>query len=68
MHTAKISGSSNISQVEWDDSTLFITFTKGTKYKFEGPTLDDYKALISAASVGGYFAANIKSRFKGVQV
>ena len=68
MHTAKISGSSNIAQVEWDNSTLFITFTKGTKYKFEGPTLSDYKSLISAASVGGYFAANIKPRFKGVPV
>ncbi len=62
--------SSNIRGAAYDNQsgTLYIEFTSGSEYAYEGVPPDEYEALVKAASPGGYFSANIRSVYDGVQV
>lgn len=58
--------SSNIGAVGYDyqSKTLEVEFNTGAVYQyFEVPT-SIYKDLVGAASVGSYFAENIKGKFE----
>ena len=67
-HQTDIVGSSNVAHVMWEDDTLYVRFVKGTTYRYVGPTLADYKALVTAPSVGIQLHKGILSRFKGILV
>lgn len=58
--------SSMISSVGYDPETqeLEVTFKKGRSYTYEGVPQAEYDNLVSAQSVGKYFAANIKNVYR----
>ena len=55
-----------ISSVGYDPETqeLEVTFKKGRSYTYEGVPQAEYDNLVSAQSVGKYFAANIKNVYR----
>ena len=57
--------SSNIRSVGYDSdsSILEIEFNNGTVYQYANVPQFEYDGLMSAASHGSYFSANIKSRY-----
>lgn len=52
--------SSNIAEVGHEGTTLRIKFNIGSVYEYENVTAATFQALLTAESVGKYFAANIK--------
>lgn len=56
--------SSNLSAVDYDDSTAILTvvFVKGPAYEYYGVSPIMYKNLMSARSKGAYFDVHIKKR------
>lgn len=62
--------SSNIRSVGYDEArrVLEVEFNQGRIYDYAEVPRDVYEALIHAASVGRYFAENIKGRYAGVPV
>lgn len=58
--------SSMISSVGYDPETqeLEVTFNQGRSYTYEGVPQAEYDNLVSAQSVGKYFAANIKNVYR----
>lgn len=57
--------SSNISEIGYDEETmtLEVKFNKGAVYRYEEVPSHVNDRLMTAGSVGTYFAANIKSRY-----
>jgi len=47
-----------------DKQQLGVTFTNGSTYTYGGVPQSEYDNLLSAPSVGKYFAANIKNIFR----
>lgn len=66
--THTVTGSSNISELAWEDDTLYILFHKSGWYAYPGATLEQYEALRTAESVGGHFHLNIKKSFPAVKL
>ena len=66
--THTVTGSSNISELAWEDDTLYILFHKSGWYSYAGVTLGQYEALRDADSVGGHFHLNIKKSFAAVKL
>lgn len=62
--------SSSIKSVGYDEGkrVLEVEFTSGRVYVYAEVTRDEYEALVSAGSVGKYFAERIKGRYAGVPV
>ena len=58
--------SSNIASVGYDPDTqvLHIAFNNGRTYRYAGVPSGEYDNLLNAASVGSYFAANIRNVFR----
>lgn len=58
--------SSNIEAVGYDESTktLTIRFKSGSTHSYADVDKLTYERLLSAQSVGKYFHANIRSKFK----
>jgi hypothetical protein len=57
--------SSNVASVGYEPETLVleVEFLHGGVYQYSGVPQEEYEALISASSVGGYLGANIKNRY-----
>lgn len=57
--------SSNISSVGYDEqtSTLEITFKSSGTYQYSNVSIETYKELLGAGSVGQYFHQNIKGQY-----
>ena len=57
--------SSNIDSVGYDanTNTLLVRFKRGALYGYEGITPDIYNGLLTATSIGKYFASVIKGRY-----
>jgi KTSC domain len=57
--------SSNLSSVGYDveSQTLEIEFNNGGVYQYAGVPEGEFEGLMSAASQGQYFHANIKNRY-----
>lgn len=62
--------SSNIRAIGYDSgsSTLEIEFNNGCVYQYAGVPQGEFDALMSAASHGTYFSANIKNRYSFVKL
>lgn len=58
--------SSNVASVGYDADTmtLEIEFNNGAIYQYFDVAEHLYNELISAGSIGGYLASNIKGRFR----
>jgi hypothetical protein len=58
--------SSNISAIGYDrdKNTLEIEFNTGDVYQYFDVPFDVYRDIMGAMSVGQYFAANVKFKFK----
>jgi len=58
--------SSNLHSVGYDSTTetLEIEFHSGGIYQYFGVPSSIHDALMSASSLGGYFAANIKNNYR----
>jgi lysyl-tRNA synthetase class 2 len=58
--------SSNIEDVEYDDSTdtLTVTFTGGDMYDYMNVPAAVYRAFASAPSAGQFFHRQIKGRYQ----
>ncbi|MES2488519.1 MAG: KTSC domain-containing protein [Pseudomonadota bacterium] len=62
--------SSNIKSVGYDaaSETLEIEFGNGSVHQYEGVPQDEYEKLMASESVGKYFSASIRSKYKSTKV
>ncbi|MHC5149412.1 KTSC domain-containing protein [Stenotrophomonas rhizophila] len=62
--------SSNLASVGYQEETetLEVEFLKGGIYQYFGVPSHVYQELISASSVGGYFAQNVRNSYTYSQV
>jgi len=58
--------SSNVRSVGYDpqSKTLEVEFTSGTVYRFDGVPAEVHEGLMSAESMGSYFARNIRGKYQ----
>lgn len=58
--------SSNIKQVDYDPfmDTMTVGFSNNSVYEYYGVSIETYKELIEAKSVGKFFQKNIKNKFE----
>jgi len=61
--------SSNIKAHGYDAATktLAIKFAGGAVWHYAGVSPETYQALISAPSIGSYFASQVRNKFRGQQ-
>ncbi len=55
--------SSNIRGIAWSDETLYVEFTNGQTYKYNGVPESEYEDFLAAGSPGRFFADNIKNSY-----
>lgn len=62
--------SSNLQGARYDaeSSTLYIQFTSGSEYSYDGVPESVYEDLCNAASPGSYFYSNIRGAYNDTQV
>lgn len=62
--------SSNLESAAYDDdsATLVITFKTGDSYQYENVPRAQYDGMLTAASPGAFFAANIKGRYRFIKL
>lgn len=60
--------SSNLDYIGWQDCTLYITFKKGYKYKYEEVPEEVFKELKESTSIGSYYHANIKGKYTSSKI
>ena len=60
--------SSNLDYVGWEDGTLYITFKKGAKYKYEDVPEVIYYALRNSSSPGTYFKNKISTVYTSSKI
>lgn len=55
--------SSNISEVGWESDVLEVAFKTGSVYRYTGVPERIYRDLMQSASVGKFFAAEIRGKY-----
>jgi hypothetical protein len=60
--------SSHISDVEWEGGVLTVSFAKGGQYRYYDVPEGIFRELVSAPSVGKFFAANVEGTFESEKV
>lgn len=60
--------STHIAEVLWTDTGLVVVFNDGSKYGYPDVSKATFAKLYDARSVGGYFATNIRGKYKYVQM
>lgn len=62
--------SSQLSYIGYDkdSNTLYITFKNGSVYEYTDVPITVYNELMGAASVGKYFASNIKNNYRNSRI
>ena len=62
--------SSNVAAVGYDAefARLFVEFTNGATYRYDGVEWGEYDTLLKAESVGRYLNANIKGNYATTKV
>jgi len=65
IRSKEIVGSSNISQIDFDEflGTMTIGFTNGSVYEYYGVSAELYEQFISAPSIGKFFQSNVRTKF-----
>lgn len=65
MHSVE---STNVEAVGHDGDALFVRFKGGGTYRYDGAGKEHLDELLKASSPGGYIAAQIRKRYRGVKV
>jgi hypothetical protein len=60
--------SSHIDDVDWEGGQMTVVFRDGGKYVYYDVPEGIYRELLSAPSVGKFFAANVKGMFEHQKV
>lgn len=62
--------SSNVRAVEYNDDAreLTVSFKTGATYLYSEVPRSIYDAMLSAESVGGYFAAHVRGKFESIKL
>jgi hypothetical protein len=60
--------SSNLKAVAYKDNTLYVQFKGGKTFSYEGVSEEACNEFIKSASVGSFFARNIRKSFKATEV
>lgn len=62
--------SSNIRSVGYDaeSQTLAVEFSSGAVYEYDGLPADVVESLLTAGSIGSYFARAIRAQYSGRKV
>lgn len=60
--------SSTIEALHHSGETLHVLFLSGALYRYDGVPYVEYEQLKNADTIGGYFAAAIRSTYQGVEV
>ena len=55
--------SSTISEIDYQDNILTVTFNNGRVYTYEGVSRELFEKLVNSESKGKFFHENINSRF-----
>ena len=55
--------SSNVAAVGYEDGVLYVEFTSGATYAYEGVDESTYQALAAAPSPGSYLNTHIKNAY-----
>lgn len=55
--------SSTISEINYDNNLLTVTFNNGREYSYEGVSKELYEEFTKAESKGKYFHENINYRY-----
>lgn len=65
-----ITGSSNIKAVNYDKETktMEVSFSNGSRYKYEEVPAEKYEAFIKAESKGKHFATEIRNKFRSTKL
>ena len=65
-----VTRSSMITEIEYDDSEklLKLKFAKGGWYEYNDVPKEVYQDLLNSESIGKYFLANIKDKYKTERV
>jgi len=56
--------SSHISDVEWDEGVMTVTFKDGGTYNYYDVPVGIYQEMVAAPSVGRFFKDNVKGAFE----
>lgn len=59
--------SSNLLEIGHDGESLFVRFHNGTLWRYEGVPTSTFDQMIASPSVGRFFAAVIRAKFKAVR-
>lgn len=59
--------SSNIDSVDHDGKTLTVRFKSGTVYSYHSVPEPVFRKMMSADSIGGYFARHIRGSYEGTK-
>jgi len=60
--------SSNVSEALLLEGELYLTFKKGSVYKYANAGLSTYMELLEAPSAGKFFHSDIKPAYEGVRL
>lgn len=60
--------SSNLAAIGYENEVLEIEFKNGVVYAYSDFPAEEWEALNSAPSVGGFFSAFIRGKYTGVRV
>jgi hypothetical protein len=60
--------STNIQSIGYEDTDLEVTFKGGSTYRYSKVPKSVYDELMSAESIGSYFAKNIKNNYTYIKV
>lgn len=60
--------SSNIDAIGHHVDTLYVRFTSGATYQYEGVPRAVYEDMLGAESVGRFFGTYIRPNYSGVKV
>jgi len=61
----KVTGSSNITHIGYEGTTLKVRFRGGTEWSYHDVPAHVHKELMNAESIGGYFHSHIRNNYKG---
>lgn len=66
MRTFSTDRSSNIKGLSYDDmnNSLVVEFKNGGKYLYEDVPIELYESFVKADSVGKFFFANVRGKYK----
>ena len=66
--TYKVQSSTVITEIQYDNDILVVTFLSGAIYVYSGVTEGVYECFVAADSKGKYFRENIMGRYNSLRI